>query len=44
MNVDTSSQQLLQAEIAINRHVSLLVTRDESDVFSIVIKATRRYR
>ena len=43
-NVDTSSQQLLQAEIAINRHVSLLVTRDESDVFSIVIKATRRYR
>ena len=43
-NVDTSAQQLLQAEIAINRHVSLLVTRDESDVFSMVIKATRRYR
>jgi translocation and assembly module TamB len=43
-NVDTSAQQLLQAEIAINRHVSLLVTRDESDVFSIVVKATRRYR
>ena len=43
-NVDTTAQQLLQAEIAINRHVSLLVTRDESDVFSIVVKATRRYR
>ncbi len=43
-NVDTSAQQLLQAEIAINRHVSLLLTRDESDVFSIVVKATRRYR
>jgi len=43
-NVDTSQQQLLQAEIAINRHVSLLVTRDESDVFSMVLKATRRYR
>lgn len=43
-NVDTSAQQLLQAEIAINRHVSLLVTRDESDVFSMVLKATRRYR
>ena len=43
-NVDTSAQQLLQAEIAINRHVSLLVTRDESDVFSVVVKATRRYR
>jgi translocation and assembly module TamB len=43
-NVDTSAQQLLQAEIAINRHVSLLVARDESGVFSMVVKATRRYR
>ena len=43
-NVDTPAQQLLQAEIAINRHVSLQVTRDESGVFSMVIKATRRYR
>src|SRR3954464_2816231 len=43
-NVDTSAQQFLQAEIAVNRHVSLLVTRDESDVFSMVVKATRRYR
>ncbi len=43
-NVDTTQQQLLQAEVAINRHVSLLVARDESGVFSVVIKATRRYR
>ena len=43
-DVNTTAQQLLQAEIAINRHVSLLVARDESGVFSIVIKATRRYR
>ncbi|MFZ0744594.1 MAG: translocation/assembly module TamB domain-containing protein [Terracidiphilus sp.] len=43
-DVDTTAQQLLQAEISINRHVSLLVSRDESDVFSVVIKATRRYR
>lgn len=43
-SVDTSAQQLLQADIAINRHVSLVVTRDESGVFSMVIKATRRYR
>jgi translocation and assembly module TamB len=43
-DVDTTSQQLLQAEIAINRHVSLVVARDESQVFSMVIKATRRYR
>jgi len=43
-NVDTTGQQLLQAEVAINRHVSLLVARDESGVFSMVLKATRRYR
>ena len=43
-NVDTTGQQLLQAEIAINRHVSLLVARDESGVLSMVVKATRRYR
>jgi translocation and assembly module TamB len=43
-NVNTTSQQLLQAEVAINRHVSLLVARDESGVFSMVLKATRRYR
>jgi translocation and assembly module TamB len=43
-NVNTTSQQLLQAEVAINRHVSVLVARDESGVFSMVIKATRRFR
>ena len=43
-NVDTTGQQLLQAEVAINRHVSLLVARDESGVFSMVVKATRRFR
>ena len=43
-NVDTSAQQLIQAEVAINRHVSIQVTRDESGVFSIVVKAIRRYR
>lgn len=43
-DIDTTGQQLLQAEIAINRHVSLLVARDESGVFSMVVKATRRYR
>lgn len=43
-DVDTTAQQLLQAEIAINRHVSVLISRDESYVFSMVIKATRRYR
>jgi len=43
-DVDTTGQQLIQAEIAINRHVSLQVARDESGVFSMVIKATRRFR
>jgi translocation and assembly module TamB len=43
-NVDTTQQQLLQAEIAINRHVSLMVARDESGVFSMVVKATRRFK
>ncbi len=43
-DVDTTGQQLLQADVAINRHVSLVVARDESGVFSMVIKATRRFR
>ncbi|HUA97706.1 MAG TPA: translocation/assembly module TamB domain-containing protein [Terracidiphilus sp.] len=43
-DVDTTGQQLLQAEFAVNRHVSLVVARDESGVFSMVIKATRRYK
>jgi translocation and assembly module TamB len=43
-NVNTTAQQLIQAEIAINRHVSLQLARDESGVFSVVIKATRRFR
>jgi translocation and assembly module TamB len=43
-NVNTTGQQLIQAEIAINRHVSLQLARDESGVFSVVIKTTRRYR
>jgi translocation and assembly module TamB len=43
-DVNTTGQQLLQAEVAINRKVSLVVARDESGVFSMVIKVTRRYR
>ena len=42
-NVNTTGQQLIQAEVAINRNLSLLVARDESGVFSMVIKATRRF-
>lgn len=43
-NVNTTTQQLIQAEIAINRHVSLLLTQDESGIFSAVIKNRRRFR
>jgi len=43
-NVDTSAQQLIQAEVAVNRHISIVVARDESGVFSMVVKAIRRYR
>ena len=43
-NVNTTTQQLIQAEIAVNRHVSLLVTQDESGIFSVVVKARRRYK
>jgi translocation and assembly module TamB len=42
-NVNTTSQQLIQAEVAVNRHVSIVVARDESGVFSMVIKFTRRF-
>jgi len=43
-NVNTTGQQLIQAEVAINRHISLLLARDESGIFSMVFKATRRYK
>jgi translocation and assembly module TamB len=43
-NVNTTAQQLIQAEIAVNHHVSLQLARDESGVFSVVLKATRRFR
>jgi len=43
-DVNTTGQQLLQADVAINRHVSVVVARDESGVFSMVIKITRRFR
>lgn len=43
-NVNTTAQQLIQAEYAVNRHVSLLITQDENGIFSVVLKTRRRYR
>ncbi len=43
-DVNTTAQQLIQAEVAVNRHITLQLARDESGVFSVVFKATRRFK
>jgi translocation and assembly module TamB len=43
-DVDTTGQQLIQADVAVNRHITLQLARDESGVFSVVFKATRRFK
>ena len=43
-NVNSTAQQLLQAQYALTPNVSLVVARDESGVFSVVYKIRRRYR
>jgi translocation and assembly module TamB len=43
-NVNSTAQQLLQAQYDLTPNVSLVVARDESGVFSIVYKIRRRYR
>ncbi len=43
-NVNSTAQQLLQGEYDLTPNVSLVVTRDESGVFSVVYKIRRRYR
>lgn len=43
-NVNATAEQLIQAQINLTRNVSLLAIRDESDVFSLVIKFHKRLR
>lgn len=43
-NVNSSAQQLIQVQYDLNHNMSIVVTRDESGVFSIVYKLRRRYR
>jgi translocation and assembly module TamB len=43
-NVNSTAEQLLQGEYDLTANVSLVVTRDESGVFSVVYKIRRRYR
>jgi translocation and assembly module TamB len=43
-NVNTSAQQLIQVQYDLNHNNSIVITRDETGVFSIVYKLRKRYR
>ncbi|HZQ42114.1 MAG TPA: translocation/assembly module TamB domain-containing protein [Acidobacteriaceae bacterium] len=43
-NVNQSAQQLIQIQYQLNESASIVMTRDESGVFSIVYKIRKRYR
>jgi translocation and assembly module TamB len=43
-NVNSSAQQLIQIQYDLNHNMSIVVTRDESNVFSVVYKLRQRYR
>jgi translocation and assembly module TamB len=43
-NVNTTAQQFIQAEIQLNRTVSLVAVRDETGVASMIVKIKKRYR
>ncbi len=43
-NVNSSAQELIQVSYALNENQSVVATRDETGVFSIVYKLRKRYR
>jgi translocation and assembly module TamB len=43
-NVNATAQQLIQAQVNVTQTVSVLALRDESGVFSVVLKVRKRYR
>jgi translocation and assembly module TamB len=43
-NIGQTAEQLIQVQYQINQDVSLVATRDEANVFSIVYKLRKRYR
>lgn len=43
-NVNQSAQQLIQVQYQINDNTSLVATRDENGVFSVVYKIRKRYK
>jgi translocation and assembly module TamB len=43
-NVNETAQQLIQVQYQLNSQYSLVATRDESGVFSVVFKIRKRYK
>ena len=43
-NVNSSAQELIQVQYQLNHNQSIVVTRDETGVFSMVYKIRKRYR
>jgi translocation and assembly module TamB len=43
-NINSTAQQLIQAEVNVTPTISVLAVRDESGVFSLMFKVHRRYR
>ena len=43
-NVNETAQQLIQVQYQLNEEYSIVATRDENDVFSVVFKIRKRYR
>jgi len=43
-NVNSSAQQLIQVTYALNENQSIVATRDETGVFSVVYRLRKRYR
>jgi translocation and assembly module TamB len=43
-NINSTAQQLIQAEVNVTQTVSILAVRDESGVFSLMFKVHKRYR
>jgi len=43
-NINSTAQQLIQAEVNVTSTISVLAVRDESGVFSLLFKVHRRYR
>ncbi|MFP5232789.1 MAG: translocation/assembly module TamB domain-containing protein [Acidobacteriota bacterium] len=43
-NVNETAQQLIQVQYQLNDEYAIVATRDENDVFSLVLKLRKRYR